>query len=69
VDRRHAFATRRSELLHGADTLTWRGYVIDQGRNPKAFKIAHSDDDKMARIRKITDAMRDLQEQKNEALR
>jgi site-specific DNA recombinase len=45
------------------------GYVIDQWRNPGAIKIAQSDDDRMARIRKITDEMRHLQEQKNEALR
>ena len=45
------------------------GYVIDQWRNPEAIKIAQSDDDRMARIRKITDEMRHLQEQKNEALR
>jgi hypothetical protein len=41
----------------------------DQWRNPEAIKIAQSDDDRMARIRKITDEMRHLQEQKNEALR
>ena len=45
------------------------GYVIDQWRNPEAIEIAQSDDDRMARIRKITDEMRHLQEQKNEALR
>jgi site-specific DNA recombinase len=45
------------------------GYVIDQWRNPEAIKIAQSDDDRMERIRKITDEMRHLQEQKNEALR
>jgi site-specific DNA recombinase len=45
------------------------GYVIDQWRNPEASKIAQSDDDRMARIREITDEMRHLQEQKNEALR
>jgi len=45
------------------------GYVIEQWRNPEAIKIAQSDDDRMARIRKITDEMRHLQEQKNEALR
>ena len=45
------------------------GYVIDQWRNPEAIKIAQSDDDRMKRIRKITDEMRYLQEQKNEALR
>jgi recombinase-like zinc beta ribbon protein len=43
------------------------GHVIDQWRNPKAIKIAH--DDRMMRIRKITDQMRHRQEQKNEALR
>jgi hypothetical protein len=45
------------------------GHVIDQWRNPEAIKIAQSDDDRMARIRKIADEMRHLQEQKNEALR
>jgi hypothetical protein len=35
----------------------------------QAIKIAQSDDDRMARIRKIADEMRHLQEQKNEALR
>ena len=45
------------------------GYIIDQWRNLGAIKIAQSDDDRMKRIRKITDAMRYLQEQKNEALR
>ena len=45
------------------------GYVIDQWRNPEARKIAQSDDDRMSRIREITDEMRRLQEQKNEALR
>jgi hypothetical protein len=45
------------------------GYVIDQWRNPEAIKIAQSDDDRMARIREVTDKIRDLQEQKNEALR
>jgi hypothetical protein len=43
--------------------------VIDQWRNPEAIKIAQSDDDRMAPIMKITDGMRYLQEQKNEALR
>jgi hypothetical protein len=41
--------------------LTWR--------NPRARKIAQSDDDRLKRIREIPDEMRDLQEQKNEALR
>jgi DNA invertase Pin-like site-specific DNA recombinase len=45
------------------------GYIIDQWRNPEAIKIAQSDDDRMSRIREITDEMRHLQEQKNEALR
>ena len=44
-------------------------YVIEQWRNPEAIKIAQSDDDRMTRIRKITDELRHLQEQKNEALR
>jgi hypothetical protein len=44
------------------------GYVIDQWRNPEAIKIARSDDERMARIRGVTDEMRHLQEQ-NEALR
>jgi hypothetical protein len=45
------------------------GYVIDQWRHPEAIKIAQSDDDRMARIREITDEMRHLQEQKSEAFR
>ena len=45
------------------------GYVIDRWRNPEAIKIARSDDDRMMRIKEITDEMRHLQEQKNEALR
>jgi site-specific DNA recombinase len=45
------------------------GYVIDEWRNPEAIKIAQSDDEGMMRIREITDEMRHLQEQKNEALR
>jgi hypothetical protein len=45
------------------------GNVIDQWRNPRARKIAQSDDDRMSRIREITDEMSHLQEQKNEALR
>jgi site-specific DNA recombinase len=45
------------------------GYVIDQWRNPRARKIAQSDDDRLKGIREITDEMRHLQEQKNEALR
>jgi hypothetical protein len=45
------------------------GYIIDQWRNPEAIKIAQTDDDRMTRIREITNEMRHLQEQKNEALR
>jgi hypothetical protein len=45
------------------------GDVIDQWRNRRARKIAQPDGDRMERIRKITDEMRHLQEQKNEALR
>jgi hypothetical protein len=44
-------------------------YVIDQWRNPRARKIAQSDDDRLKRIRAIADEMRHLQEQKNESLR
>ena len=35
------------------------GYVIDQWRNPRAIKIAQSDDDRMERIRQ--DHRRDAQ--------
>jgi hypothetical protein len=45
------------------------GYVIDQWGHPEAIKIARSDDERMTRIREITDEMRHMQEQKNEALR
>jgi hypothetical protein len=45
------------------------GYVIDQWRNPEAITIAQSDHERMTRITKISDEMRHLQEQKNEALR
>jgi hypothetical protein len=45
------------------------GYVIDQWRNPEAIKIARSDDERMTRIREVTDGMRHLPEQKNEAVR
>jgi hypothetical protein len=37
--------------------------------SPEALNIEQSDSDRMARIRKITDEMRHLQEQKNKALR
>ena len=33
------------------------GYVIDQWRNPRARKIAQSDDDRMKRIAKISREM------------
>ena len=36
---------------------------------PEAIKIARSDDERLTRIREITDEMCHLQEQKNEALR
>ena len=45
------------------------GYVIDQWRNPRARKIAQSDDDRLARIAKISAEIAELQRQKNEALR
>jgi site-specific DNA recombinase len=44
------------------------GYVIEQWRNPRARKIAQSDDDRMARIGKISDQMQALQDQKADAL-
>ena len=44
------------------------GHVIDQWRNPEAIKIAQSDDERMSRIREITDEMHQLREQKNEVL-
>ena len=47
----------------------WRATSSTQWRDPEAIKIAHSDDDRMAPISKITDEMRHLQGQKNEALR
>jgi hypothetical protein len=34
--------------------------VIDRWRNPEAIKIARSDDDRMTRIREVTDEMRHL---------
>jgi hypothetical protein len=45
------------------------GYVIDEWRNPEALNIEQSDSDRMARIRKIADEMRHLQEQKKKVLR
>ena len=46
------------------------GYVIDQWRNPRAIKIAQSDDDRMKRISEDQPTRcAQLQEQKNEALR
>jgi len=46
------------------------GYVIEMWKSPRALNIAHSDDDRMERIGKITSEMaQQLQEQKNEALR
>jgi hypothetical protein len=63
--------TREARVRIAAEPLESyiEGHVIDQWRNPEAIKIAQSDDDRMARIMKITDGMRYLQEQKNEALR
>jgi gluconate kinase len=40
------------------------GDVIEIWRNHTALKIAQSDDDRMERIRKISDEMAQLQEQK-----
>jgi len=62
-------SSSRAEISSARDSASYvEGYIIDR-RNPEAIKIAQSDDDRMSRIRKITDEMRHLQEQKNEALR
>jgi hypothetical protein len=45
------------------------GYVIDQWRNPRARKIAQSDDDRLKRIAEISAEMAELQRQKNDAFR
>ena len=45
------------------------GYVIDQWRNPRARKIAQSDDDRLKRIAKISAEMAELQRQKKDAFR
>jgi hypothetical protein len=57
----------RVRIVAEALEASVKGFVIDQWRNPVAIKIAPSDDDRMARIRKITDEMRQLQEQKRGA--
>src|SRR5215203_2784087 len=45
------------------------GYVIDQWRNPRARKIAQSDDDRLKRIAEISAEMAELQRQKKDAFR
>src|SRR5512132_4730822 len=45
------------------------GYVIDQWRNPRARKIAQSDDDRLKRIAEISAEMAELQRQKTDAFR
>jgi hypothetical protein len=45
------------------------GHVIDQWRNPRARRIAQSDDDRLKRIAKITAEMAELQRQKKDAFR
>jgi hypothetical protein len=45
------------------------GYVIDQWRNPRARKIAQSDDHRLKRIAKISAEMAELQRQKQDAFR
>jgi hypothetical protein len=45
------------------------GCVIDQWRNPRARKIAQSDDDRLKHIAKISAEMADLQRQKKDAFR
>ena len=47
----------------------WRATSSTSGGTPEAIKIAQSDDERMMRTREITDEMRHLQDQKNEALR
>jgi site-specific DNA recombinase len=46
-----------------------QGYVIDQWRNPRARKIARSDDDRLKRIAEIGAEMAELQRQKKDAFR
>jgi hypothetical protein len=43
--------------------------VIDQWRNPRARKIARSDDDRLKRIAEISAEMAELQRQKQDAFR
>ena len=43
--------------------------MIDQWRNPRARKIAQSDDDRLKRIAKISAEMAELQRQKKDAFR
>jgi hypothetical protein len=45
------------------------GHVIDQWRNPRARKIAQSDDDRLNSIAKISAEMAELQRQKEDAFR
>jgi hypothetical protein len=45
------------------------GYVIDQWRNPRARKIAQSDDDRLKRIAEVSAEMAELQRQKQDAFR
>ena len=45
------------------------GYVIDQWRNPRARRIAQSDDDRLKRIAEISAEMAELQRQKKDAFR
>lgn len=45
------------------------GYVIDQWRNPRARKIAQSDDDRLRRIPEISAEIAELRRQKKDAFR
>ena len=45
------------------------GYVIDQWRNPRARRIAQSDDDRSKRIAEISAERAELQRQKQDAFR
>ena len=45
------------------------GYVIEMWRNPRARKIAQSDDDRLKRIAEVSAEMAELQRQKQDAFR
>ena len=59
----------RVRIVAGPLEADIEGYVIDQWRNPRARKIAQSDDDRLKRIAKISAEMAELQRQKKDAFR